>query len=111
MSNASANVNHNKADDGQVTVTSMQDYYPYGMPMPGRSFTNENYRYGFNGMEKDDEIKGVGNSLDYGARIYDARLGRRHSRDPLEVAYKSLSPYQFAANSPVYSFYASLVGD
>jgi hypothetical protein len=34
------------------------------------------YRYGFNGMEKDDEVKnGKGNSYDFGARMYDSRLG------------------------------------
>ncbi len=31
------------------------------------------YRYGFNGMEKDDEISGSGNSYDFGARTYDPR--------------------------------------
>ncbi len=102
LGNVRATVNHVKTEQDQAYITSMHDYYPFGMPMPGRSFTSENYRFGFNGMEKDDEIKGVGNSLDYGARMYDARLGRWHSRDPLEVAYKSLSPYQFAANSPIY---------
>ena len=34
------------------------------------------YPSGFNGKENDDEIKGVGNSLDFGARMYDSRLGR-----------------------------------
>jgi glutamyl-tRNA(Gln) amidotransferase subunit D len=33
------------------------------------------YRYGFNNMEKDDELKGSGNSYDFGARIYDPRVG------------------------------------
>ena len=31
----------------------------------------KSYTYGFNGMEKDDEVKGNGNSLDFGARVYD----------------------------------------
>jgi len=29
------------------------DYYPFGMPMPGRSFNSSEYRYGFNGFETD----------------------------------------------------------
>ncbi len=37
---------------------------------------SSDYRYGFNGKEKDDEIKGEANSLDYCARIYDPRVGR-----------------------------------
>ncbi len=60
-----------------------------------------NYRFGFNGMEKDDEIKGVENSYDYGARIYDPRLGKWLSLDPLQAKYPNLSPYNYTANSPL----------
>ncbi|MFY0675624.1 MAG: RHS repeat-associated core domain-containing protein, partial [Bacteroidia bacterium] len=60
------------------------------------------YRYGFNGMERDDEWKGTGNAYDFGARIYDARLGRWLARDPLEAKYSDLSPYNFGANNPVH---------
>jgi RHS repeat-associated protein len=70
------------------------------MIMPGRS-GGEEYRYGFNGMEGDDEAKGAGNSLDFGARIYDTRLGRFLSVDPLSSVYVSFSSYLFAANSPI----------
>ncbi|MFA6925213.1 MAG: RHS repeat-associated core domain-containing protein, partial [Bacteroidales bacterium] len=59
------------------------DYYPFGMLMPGRNFNTTTYRHGFNGKEKDDELKGSGNSYDYGMRIYDPRLGRFLSVDPL----------------------------
>lgn len=59
------------------------------------------YRYGFNGKEKDDEIKGNSNSLDFGARIYDPRLGIFLSIDPLISKYPMLSSYCFAANSPI----------
>lgn len=52
-------------------------------------------------MEKDDEVKGNGNSLDFGARIYDPRVGRWLSRDTLEGKYPELSPYHFSANNPV----------
>jgi RHS repeat-associated protein len=76
-----------------------KDYYAFGMPMPGRSFSTDKYRYGFNGMEKDDEIKGTGNSLDFGARLYDPRLGRWISPDPADQF--RLSPYLAFANNPV----------
>src|SRR5690554_4074728 len=59
------------------------------------------YRYGFNGMEKDDNVKGQGNSYDFGARIYDPRVGRWLSIDPLAGKYPNLSPYQFVYNSPL----------
>src|SRR5690606_14400793 len=59
------------------------------------------YRYGFNGMEKDDEVKGKGNSYDFGARMYDARLGRWLTIDPLAGKYPNLSPYNFTGNNPI----------
>ena len=69
--------------------------------MPGRQFNNGNYRYGFNGKENDNEAKGTGNSVDFGARIYDSRLGRWMSIDPLFKKYPYQSPYDFAINCPI----------
>ena len=78
------------------------DYYPFGMNMPGRKYTaGSGYRYGFNGKEKDNEVKGEGNQQDYGARINDPRLGKFLSVDPLTYKYAALTPYQFASNSPI----------
>jgi len=73
----------------------------FGMVMPERSFSNEKYRYGFNGKENDNEVKGVGNSVDFGARIYDSRLGRFLSVDPLIATFPFQSSYCFAGNAPV----------
>jgi RHS repeat-associated protein len=70
--------------------------------MPGRAYTNgRQYRYGFNGKEKDNEISGEGNSYDYGARIYDAKIGRWLSVDPLQAKYVSMTPYCFTVNNPI----------
>jgi len=60
------------------------------------------YRSGFNGKEKDDEIYGNGNAYDFGARMYDSRLGRWLSCDPQYARYTSLSPYAAFANNPNY---------
>jgi RHS repeat-associated protein len=60
------------------------------------------YRYGFNGKENDNEVKGSGNQQDYGERIYDTRVGRFLSTDPLTKSYPMLTPYQYASNSPVW---------
>ncbi len=78
--------------------------YPFGSPMPGRKFSqaNANYRYGFNGKEKDNEMYGEGNAYDYGMRIYDPRLGRFLSVDPLSDSYPWYTPYQFAGNKPIW---------
>ena len=89
-------VDHYVAD-----VVSYSDYYPFGMQMPGRHGSIGDYRYGFNGMEKDDEVKGENNSYDFGARIYDPRIGRWLKTDLYEPAAPSLSPYRFAANNPI----------
>jgi len=70
--------------------------------MPGRQYqSSTGYRYGFNGMENDNEVKGSGNSYDFGARIYDPRLGRWLSLDPMMTKYTDLSPYNFSGNNPI----------
>jgi len=60
----------------------------------------EFYRYSFNGMEKDNEVKGEGNSYDFGARMLDARVGRWLCTDALEAKYPDLNPYNFVNNMP-----------
>jgi RHS repeat-associated protein len=83
-------------------IMTANDYYPFGMPMPSRNFTATNaYRYGFNGKENDNEVKGTGNEQDYGMRIYDPRVGRFLSVDPITKSYPWLTPYQFASNTPI----------
>jgi RHS repeat-associated protein len=94
--------NNNKIVDGYVTdLVSASDYYPFGSPMPGRQYNNGSYRYGFNGKENDNEVKGTGNSVDFGARIYDPRLGRWLSLDPLMAKYPFVSPYNYVNNNPI----------
>jgi RHS repeat-associated protein len=65
------------------------------------SASSETSRFGYNGMLKDNDFKGEGNSYDYGARFYDPRVGRFLSLDPMAKKYPMLSPYQFASNSPI----------
>lgn len=59
------------------------------------------YRYAFNGMEADNELKGAGNSYDYGARMLDSRLGRWFSTDLLSGKYTAWSTYHYAYDSPI----------
>lgn len=56
------------------------------------------YRYGFQGQEKDDEIKGEGNSINYKYRMHDPRIGRFFAVDPLSGDYPFYSPYAFSGN-------------
>ena len=59
------------------------------------------YNYGFNGMEKDNEVKGNGNSYTTLHRIYDPRLGRWLSVDPETDEIPEHSPYIGMGNNPV----------
>jgi RHS repeat-associated protein len=72
---------------------------PFGMAENGRKFTqgNSKYRYGFNDKELDNDPV----QYDYGFRIYDPRLARFKSLDPLQKKFPELTPYQFASNSPI----------
>ncbi|MRX39574.1 hypothetical protein GJU43_09825, partial [Flavobacterium sp. LC2016-23] len=78
------------------------DYYPFGMLVPNRHADTEEYRYGFTGMPKDDELKGgQGNSYDYGARMYDPRVGRWFAPDKMERKFPQYSPYNYSLNNPI----------
>lgn len=94
-------INGTTVDYYEPEIISAQDYYPFGMLQPGRSPNAGKYRYGFNGKENDNDVKGEGNQQDYGMRIYDPRVGRFLSVDPLTKDYPELTPYQFASNSPI----------
>ncbi|WP_444671314.1 RHS repeat-associated core domain-containing protein [Flavobacterium columnare] len=76
-------------------------YYPFGSLIPNRHGSSTAYRYGFQGQEKDDEIKGEGNSLNYTFRMHDSRVGRFFAVDPLTHQYPWYSPYQFSGNKPI----------
>lgn len=83
-------------NDIQAQVLSYQQYFPFGWNMPGRSVNSNRARFGFNGKE-DDEEWGI---QDYGFRLYDNRLGKFLSFDPLATEYPWYTPYQFAGNMP-----------
>lgn len=66
--------------------------------MPRRKYTSgSGYRYGFNGKEIDNETV----QYDYGFRIYDPRIARFNSVDPLMNSFPWYTPYQFAGNMPI----------
>ena len=70
--------------------------------MPSRKYSSSSaYRYGFNGKENDNEVKGEGNQQDYGFRIYDPRISKFLSVDPLANKFPYYTPYQFAGNTPI----------
>ena len=84
-------------DTYKAIVLSASDYYPFGMSMSERTYQNSEYRYGFNGMEKDWDI--AAGKTDFGARIYDEIIGKWLSLD--EHIKSTQSNYAFATDNPI----------
>lgn len=82
----------------EADIVMSSDYYPFGVRMDKRGF-DAAHRYGFNGMEKDDEVAGHGSSYTAQFWQYDSRLGRRWNIDP--VIFPSESPYASFRNNPI----------
>jgi RHS repeat-associated protein len=81
-------------------VAGAWDYYPFGMLMPGRTTEASNYRFGFQGMEQDRELKGEGKSYTTEFRSYDPRVGRWVSIDPLVDRFPQESSFSAFGNNP-----------
>lgn len=86
----------------EAKVLHASDYYPFGWTMPERKVNSGDYRYGFNGMEREDDLTGTTSHYDFGARIYDNRIGRWLSLDPMMKKYPHLSAYNGFENNPIY---------
>lgn len=84
-----------KADFYTADVISYSDYYAFGAQMDGRM--GGSYRFDYNGKETDPES----DLQDYGMRIYNARLGRFLSVDPLSAEYPWNSTYAYAENDVI----------
>ena len=106
LSNESNNGNSNDYvyfDDftvyhGKTNVVSSQDYYPFGLTFNEEQRTASTpQRYKYNGKELQEETEWY----DYGARHYDAQLGRFVTQDRFAEKYVDFSPYQYAANNPI----------
>ena len=83
-----------KTSAGVIALTNKTDYYPFGMPMPNRQTTDGNYRYAFQGQEKDPETGMEAFEL----RLWDGRLGRWLTTDP---KHQYASPYLGMGNNPL----------
>jgi RHS repeat-associated protein len=89
-----------RASIDQSGVRQRDDYYPFGMTFGmAMNQTAGANKYLYNGKEIQNEL-GL-DWYDYGARMYDAQLGRWHVIDKVADVYHSLSPYNYALNNPI----------
>ena len=107
-------VSYGLNENGVLTILEENNYYPFGLKhknynVSSRQYNGNNqlplcthcsYEYKYNGKEWQDEL-GL-NLYDYGARNYDASLGRWMNIDPLAEMTTSYSPYVYTLNNPVY---------
>jgi RHS repeat-associated protein len=81
--------------DNYLNLVSAQDLDPWGYELTGRAYI-DTLKYKFTGKERDRE-----STYDYfGARYYDARIGRWLQMEPLYNKYLSFSPYQYGLLNP-----------
>ncbi|EJL60664.1 RHS repeat-associated core domain-containing protein [Flavobacterium sp. CF136] len=79
---------------GTTDIKSYADYYPFGELLPNRNSNSGNYRYAFQGQEKDGETEMEAFQL----RLWDGRIGRWLSPDPYG---QHSSPYLGMGNNPI----------
>jgi RHS repeat-associated protein len=92
------NVRATFADNGvdAATVIEESHYYAFGMRIEGLSTSNPDNKFTYNGKELEDD-HGL-NWYHYGARFYDAQIGRWHAVDPID---EFQSPYAYVGNDPI----------
>ncbi|MDJ1498598.1 Ig-like domain-containing protein [Cytophagaceae bacterium DM2B3-1] len=84
----------------QSPIVQENHYDPWGLNLVGiETKGNPNDKFQYNGKEKQEEF-GL-NWMDYGARFYDAQIGRWHSLDPAADMMRRHSPYNYAFDNPM----------
>ncbi len=92
--------------NGQPELMQTAEYYPFGMVMNKQNYFGEaemENDYLYNGKEQqNDELSGVSlDWYDYGARMYDAELGRWHVVDPMADMYYESGSYNYVLDNPL----------
>ncbi|WP_234974672.1 DUF6443 domain-containing protein [Tenacibaculum agarivorans] len=91
---------------GKLTIIEESNYYPFGLKHKGYhtlvspAGNSLAQKFGYNGKELNEEL-GI-EWHDFGARNYDASLGRWMNLDPLAEEMTTHSPYNYVFNNPMY---------
>lgn len=85
--------------DGVGVVKERNDYYPFGARHIRNDYLTNDNRYRYN--EKEVQVTGSLDYLDYGARMYDVELGKWFNIDPANEKYISWSPYNYTLCNPI----------
>ncbi len=95
-------INRNIGGGISLQVQEENNYYPFGLKHKGYNNTpiGPDHPYGYNGKEENDEL-GL-EWLDFGARNYDASIGRWMNLDPLAEKYYEYSSYIYTMNNPIF---------
>ena len=94
--------NKNGIIEDQTEILQETHYYPFGMAFNGSWYadnTASKYKYLYNGKELNEDF-GL-NLSDYGARWYDASIGRWWNIDPLAENYRKWSAYTYGVDNPI----------
>jgi RHS repeat-associated protein len=87
------------ATPSEILQENNYDAFGYGLDGVYMNHSNPDNLYQYNGKEKNDD-HGIG-MYDYGARWYDASIGRFSTIDRFSEKYFVLTPYQYGANNPI----------
>jgi RHS repeat-associated protein len=81
-------------------IIRVDDYYPFGLTYhtsERTGYTTNNFLYNGKELQTDLDL----DWYDYGARMYDASIGRFNRIDRFSNMYYGLSPYNYGANNPI----------
>lgn len=96
LGNVRTVISDTKDHTGKAQFLTYSDYYPFGMLMPDRNSNPQDYRFAFQGQEKDEETGKEAFQL----RLWDGRIGRWLTTDP---KFEFSSPYLGMGNIPTHA--------
>nr|WP_262917481.1 RHS repeat-associated core domain-containing protein [Zunongwangia pacifica] len=93
--------NSGSVSSPNASIVEEHNYYPFGLRHRGYNdvINGTDNPYGYNRKELEESL-GL-NWLEYGARNYDASIGRFMNIDRFAESFMPISTYQYGANNPI----------